>query len=257
MSATLKNIQRSLQGYLLDPQHKPDDLVIETEKVSRDTRLGIYANAYRTRIVEAMAADYCALKTYLGDDEFEALIIAYIDANPSRYFSMRWVGSELGAFIQNTSPYSEHLDLIELARFEWALCDAFDAADKTALRADALATLSAEQWADLTLQFSPSLQLIALKTNVPQLWKALNADEAPPVLTNSSKQVWLIWRRQLKLLFRPADALEVLALEQFRRGNAFGDVCALLAEHLPEEQVPVRAVGFLQQWLQDELIVEP
>jgi hypothetical protein len=258
MTATLKAIQATLQRYLLEPQHAPHDLVVETEKVPREVRLGIYANAYRARIVEAMAADYQSLKVYLGDDAFEALILAYIDAHPSQYFSMRWVGSKLGEFIQRTAPYSDHPDLYELAHFEWALCHAFDAPDATPMTANTLAALAPEQWSDLTLQFSPSLQLIALQTNAPQLWRALNAEEAPPaVSTVAIKQVWLVWRQQLKLMFRPADTLEVIALEQFQHGGSFGDVCALLANHLPEDEVPLRAAGLLQQWLQDELISAP
>jgi len=66
--------------------------------VPRSTRIAIYANAYHARFVEALAADYSALKTYLGDDEFEQLINAYIEAYPSQYFSMRYVGQHLSDF---------------------------------------------------------------------------------------------------------------------------------------------------------------
>jgi hypothetical protein len=256
VTATLRQIQTTLQNYLLDPQCEPNNLVVETERVRSDIRLGVYANAYRARMVEAMAADYQVLKIYLGNEAFAALITAYIDANPSRYFSMRWVGSKLSEFIQQTPPYNQHLDLCELARFEWALCHAFDAQDKSPQSREYFAALAPEQWPDLMLQFAPSLQLVALQTNAPQLWTALNAGDAPPAISCAAiKQMWLIWRRQLKLMFRPIDTLEVIALEQFLHGGSFGGTCELLANHLPEEQVPTCAVGLLQQWLQDELIV--
>jgi hypothetical protein len=107
------------------------------------------------------------------------------------------------------------------------------------------------------LRFAPSLQVLALHTNAPQLWQALHAEQAPPAVTSATgAQTWLVWRQQLKLMFRLADPLEIFALEQFRDGATFDTVCALLATHLPEEQVPVRAVSFLQQWLQDELLVD-
>ena len=256
MSAVLKKIQTALQQYLLNPQCEPDDLVVETARMKRSTRLGIYANAYRARMDEAMAADYKVLQIYLGDEAFETLIHAYIDAHPSQYFSMRWVGGKLCEFIQNTAPYCEHLDLYELAQFEWALCHAFDATDTVSLQVEVLAQLSPEQWPELTLQFSPSLQVLALYTNAPQLWQALNTEQPPPAVSNDAiARTWLIWRQQLKLMFRPADRLEIIALEQFRAGETFAAVCAVLAKHLPEEQVPVRAVQLLQQWLQDELPV--
>ncbi|MDB6061630.1 MAG: hypothetical protein JWM78_1733 [Verrucomicrobiaceae bacterium] len=256
MTATLKQIQQTLQNYLLDPQSLPSDLVVETEKVTKVTRLGIYGNAYRVRIVEALAADYQSLKIYLGDDAFAELIIAYIEVHPSHYFSMRWVGSDLCEFIRTTPPYCEHLDLYELAHFEWTLCHAFDAVQKKLLSANYFAALLPEQWTDLLLEFAPSLQIIALSTNTPQLWRALNADENPPaVVAQDIAQPWLVWRQQLKLMFRPATPLEVTALAHFQQGYSFSAVCELLSNYLPEQQVPAQAVGLLQQWLQDELIV--
>jgi hypothetical protein len=257
MSGVLKQIQAELQQFLLNPQCEPADLIDETAQMTRGTRLNIYANAYRLRMVEALATDYQALKLYLGDEAFETLVLAYIEAHPSRYFSLRWVGGKLAEFIQTTAPYREHLDLYELAQFEWVLCYAFDARDSVPLRADALVRLLPEQWSELSLRFAPSLQVLALHTNAPQLWQALQAEQAPPAVTGAAvAQAWLIWRQQLKLMFRPTDALELIALEQFRDGATFDTVCALLAKHLPEAQVPVRAVGFLQQWLQDELLVD-
>lgn len=256
MSATLKHLQSAVQNYLLDPQQEPADLIAESKSIPAEIRLGIYANAYRARMIEAMAADYQALQIYLGDDAFETLIGAYIEANPSRYFSMRWVGGKLGEFIKTTEPYNQHIDLYELALFEWVLCHAFDAAGALPQYAEQFSALAPEQWTDVTLKFSPSLQIIALQTNAPQLWTALNAGEIPPTVTHTDiKQMWLVWRQQLKLMFRPAAMLEAIAIEQFQQGNAFGAVCALLANHLPEDEVPARAVGLLQQWLQDELIV--
>lgn len=258
MSSTLRDIQLAMQAHLLNPLNLNsalDDLVLETTTVSRATRLHIYSNAYRARFVEALTADYGMLRRYIGDEEFEKLILAYIDAYPSRYFSLREMGARLEQFLQSSEIYCGHLDLIELVRFEWALCHAFDAAERPIFTSADLAGIEPEQWPSLIVNISPTLVCIPLRTNVPAIWKALNADETPPAALENSDQIWLIWRRRLALLFRAGLPQEMVALEVFRAGGSFADVCERLAEYLPEDAVPMRVVELLQQWLQDELIV--
>ncbi len=263
MSAELLQIQRALQQHLLNPSTASNALtieaaVLETENVSRTVRLNIYANAYRARIVEALSTDFHMLHAYLGDTGFTELVHSYIEQYPSRYFSLRGIGGELVTFLQTTEPYSAHIDLHELAQFEWALCHAFDAADTRCACSADFFTLQPEQWPELTLQFVPALRVLELHSNAPAIWKALKNEQAPPaVAINSMPQHWLVWRRDLKLLFRPLDAIEKIAFEIFANGGAFADVCGALAETLPEEAVPQRVVALLQQWLSDALITAP
>jgi len=255
MSQTLRAIQCALQAHLLNPELALDDVVAETTAVPRAIRLHIYANAYRARMVEALSADYGMLHQYIGDEEFERLILAYIDRHPSQYFSLREVGGHLEQFLQTTAPYRDHLELIELARFEWALCHAFDARDVIPRDIAEFAALDAEQWPILKLQFTPALRCVDLQTNAPALWKALNEQQALPAIAESAAQTWLVWRRRLKLLFRPALPFEMAMLTAFRDGATFSEACMQLAASLPEDEVPQRAVALLQQWLQDELII--
>lgn len=258
----LLQIQRAMQCHLLDPACADktlalDAVVMETESVSRAVRLNIYANAYRARLVEALAVDFGMLHTYLGDAEFSDLVHAYIERHPSRYFSMRAIGSELSQFLQTAAPYAEHIELHELAEFEWALCHAFDAADAACAHSADLTALAPAQWAELKLQFVPSLRVLALRSNAPEIWKALNSEQSPPAPEISAAPIaWLVWRRDLTLLFRAIDDVEKAMLDNFSSGAAFADVCGALAEALAEEVVPQRAVAVLQQWLQDGVIAK-
>lgn len=269
----LLRIQRALQNHLLQnpPLQNPvlgsDDtdvnaalssLIVESERVPRATRLHIYANAYRARIAEALSVDFSGLHTYVGDEALAELIDAYIERHPSHYFSLRNTGSELANYLKMTAPYAEHAELHELAQFEWALCHAFDAADAMCADAAYFSTLPPQQWPDITLQFLPSLRILSMRSNAPEIWKSLNAEKAPPVVEISAKeQPWIVWRRELKILFRPLDAVEKIALDIFMRGETFSNVCNELAEELPESEVPQRSVNILQQWLADGLIVRP
>lgn len=253
----LRRIQIVLQQHLLNPitdSRVIDTEISETENVPRAVRLHIYANAYRVRVIEALAADFAMLQCYLGDDAFAELINIYIDTHPSYSYSFRNVGGKLAEFLKNTEPYSAHIDLYELAQFEWALCYAFDAIDDAMASAANFAALTPEQWPELKLPIVRSLRMIELRSNAPAIWKALNAEQSPPEMEIGEPQVWLVWRCDLKLLFRQADRIEAIALAAFANNHAFGDACETLAEYLPETEVPQRAVGLLQQWLQDGLI---
>jgi len=253
-------MQRLLQAHLLKPDDDEgraslDHLVAETPRVSRDTRLHIYTNAYRSRLVEALSADFNALHAYLGDDAFEQLVCAYIERYPSQYFSLRQVGSNLSQFLQSTEPYAAHRELRDLAEFEWALCYAFDSADCVCASAADFSALAPGQWSELKLPLAPTLRLIELRSNAPLIWKSINAGEIPPAAEIFEyAQSWIVWRRELRLLFRSLDAIERTALAHLIGGATFGDVCAALSETLPEQDVPARAAALLQQWLLDGLI---
>ena len=54
--------------------------------------LGIYQHAYRARLVAALRDNHEVLALALGDDAFDAIAQAYIDAHPSRFASIRWFG---------------------------------------------------------------------------------------------------------------------------------------------------------------------
>lgn len=253
----LLQIQRVLKNYLLDEKIAvPAPLIVESARVSREVRLHIYANAYRARMVEALSVDFSGLHAYLGDDAFAELIHAYIEQHPSHYFSLRNVGGELPDFLKITHPYAEHIELHELAMFEWALCHAFDAADAICASASYFSTLPPQQWPEITLQFSPSLKMLSMRSNAPAIWRSLTDEQTPPVVEIAAcEQSWLVWRRDLKIMFRTLDTIEKIALEKFAEGAVFADVCESLAEVLPESEVPQRAVTILQQWLTDQLIV--
>lgn len=255
----LTRLQLRFQQHVLHPDEDPlADLVLETPQVPRATRLHIYSNAYRERMIEAMDADFHQLHVLLGDEGFSTLIKAYLAAHPSRYPSVRWFGTELAHFLRHTPPYDQHPELAELAEFEWALCHAFDAANSNPLELAQLTAIAPEAFEGLKLGFHPSLQMLTLHSAAPVVWQALNQnpETTPPSFDwKGETSNWLVWRQELRLMFRPATVEETWALAAFRRDLGFGEVCEGLCRWYPEDQVPGRAVAFLQQWLNDELIV--
>jgi hypothetical protein len=254
--AALDSLQRRFQQHLLDPASDAlSDLVTESPSVSRATRLFIYSNAYRSRLVEAASVDFAGLHGYLGDDAFGQLILAYLDAHPSTHPSLRWFGQHLPAFLSKTAPYAAHRDLAELADFEWALCHAFDAADSPVMALADLRALDPAAWPQMKLGFHASANVIELFGNAPALWQALNDSASPPsYVCEPTTSSWLIWRSTLRLLFRQQSEAEAQVFRLFQHGGSFSEACVELEHWHAAEVVPIQAAKLLQQWLAEGLV---
>ena len=79
--------------------------------------LGVYVNAYRLRLSEYFDEDYPALRVLLGDDDFEALVEAFIDANPSSLRNARWYSTQLPDFMRESEAWGSNARAIGLACF--------------------------------------------------------------------------------------------------------------------------------------------
>lgn len=254
---TLAQLQTDFRRYVLHGEQPIQSQVVGTERVNATTRLAIYGNAYRTRLIEALDANYPALHGWLGDDEFNLLARAYIDACPSRHYSIRWFGHRLPEFLSNRAPWRDDTFSNEIARFEWAMSEAFDAADAPPVTADDMVQLAPETWPSLQLTFHASLRRLELQWNVAPIWRALTRDEKPDAAHDARKPVaWLVWRQQLTLFYRSLEADEAWALDAARGGANFAGICEGLCEWNQPDSVALRAAGFLRQWIADGLIVQ-
>jgi putative DNA-binding protein len=269
MSRLLK-IQEAFQRFLLGGDPTIGSHVVGTQRVPVETRLGIYGNGYRLRLIEALQKSFPVLAQLL-DEKFETLAASYVEAHESPFFNIRWYGDRMAEFLAADAEYSKVPILAEMARWEWAMDAVFDAADAEPIDASAFAGIPPEDWAGLQFDWSPAVQVLELEWNVPQLWKAVTegSDQPEPALEPSS---YLIWRRELQIFFRPLGKEEAAAVTAVRGGHrgagrSFGELCVLLCEHLDESEAmePEMAVepavasqhaaAFLRGWVESGLLV--
>jgi hypothetical protein len=218
--------------------------------------LSIYGDGYRSRLIEALEANFAVLSELLGETDFEALGAAYVRSFPSHFFSVRYYGHALAEFLASEPRYASAPVLAELAQWEWAMTEVFDAADTQLIGPDDLARVPPQMWAELRFRWHPSIRRLALQWNAPQIWQAVSDDAEPPEVTLSCEPVeWLLWRHELRTYFRSLQPSEAAALEAGRQGKPFGELCALLCEELGEEaQAPVTAAAFLREWAESGLL---
>ena len=251
-------IQGDFQHYLLEGDAAAiEPHVVGTARVPVATRLAIYGDGYVSRLVEALEANFPVLAELLGETDFDALGTAYVRSHPSPFFSIRYYGNALADFLADDPRYASAPVLAELARWEWAMTEVFDAADADPILVEDLARIAPDEWAQLRFDWHPSVRRLALMWNAPQIWKAVSEQTEPPEFTLREEPVeWLLWRQDLRTFFRSLSRDEAAALEAGRDGQSFGDLCELLSASLDEEQAPVTAAGFLRAWVESGLITK-
>lgn len=230
--------------------------VTGTKKVPAEARVSIYENAYRERLIEVLQNDYEMLNKILGEGAFRQLSLRYIDQHPSSYYSLRWFGSHLPAFLGYSEEQGNHEWEAELAKLEWEFINAFDAADSPIINENDIATIPPESWPDLSLEFHPSVRLFSMWWNTLDLWQAAKEDRQPPEPVRLSQNSYcLLWRNNLVTQFRSLEPDEVAALSTAMASANFPDICASIAVEVEEQElVPMKAAGFLKGWLAAGLI---
>lgn len=252
----LHKLQHEFLGYLLD--NSSSDIIERIESSpqrSAEQRMTYYGVGYVLRLKEALSTDYERLHGYLGDELFENLMQQYIDRYPSQHPSLRYFGQHMPTLVEQLEPFDQLPEVAEITRIEQAFANSFDAADRPCVSVNELATLEPEAWASFTLNFHGAVQLLAQKTNSFQIWKALSNEETPPQKENSDT-TWLIWRQNLVSRYRALEKPELAALTIAMSAGSFSDVCEGLLEYFSEEETPMRAVGYLQQWMNDQMVCE-
>lgn len=287
MSA-LTDLQSDFQAFLLDGNERMLGRVAGTAKVSAEQRLAIYYDAYRLRLLEALASNYPVLRAWIGTEEFENIGITYLTAHPSRHFSIRWFGHQLAEFLAATPPWRDQPHIVEMAALEWALSEAFDAENGTVMGVEDMAGVPADAWPDMRLHFHPSAQRLDLRWNAPVIWKAVNQNldveknsdscrgetsampvaageqrkdmpavaDVPAPMETEYPQAWLVWRQDLKTWFRSLSVDEAWALDAARSGENFATICEGLMEWIDAQNVALHVAGLMKQWITDGIVSE-
>ena len=253
----LRDLQLRFQDYLIGGSDDIEQDIISTENALAEHRLGTYYNAYRIRLIDCLAVDYSALENHLGREEFENMALEYLRHYPSTHPSVRWFGQHLPDYLGDKYQAEDAEFVQELAAYEWAQSIVFDAADSPQLfQLENMAQVPAEAWPGLTFEFKPAMIWLDLYWNVASIKNALEGDTEPPPENRAEfPQRWLLWRQDMKIVWRSLDVHEAWAIEQAALGADFAEICEGLLEWVDEQQVALTAAGFLKQWVTDQLLL--
>ena len=254
---TLEELQSSFQRAILEGDDAVLAKITDSPKEKRDVLLGVYRNAYVSRLTDILAADYEQLHACLGDEQFGQMASAYIAANPSQTPNARWYGAKLPEFLSQWEPYAQTPLLADLATLEKNLNDVFDEQDIQSLTRDELAQVAPEAWPALIFTPHPATRRADLKTNAIDVWQALKDGEAPPEAIDLADSAQLIaYRPDHSAMFRTMPHEEAMMWDAAARGLPFSELCALVAFAGGEDGAAIRAAGYLQGWVATGMLAE-
>lgn len=220
-------------------------------------RLAVYQSAYKLRLIEILGLSHEKLWAYLGDEQFHEMADRYFDACPSSHPNARFVSARLPQFLATDGRYTGQPVLAEIAAIEEALEDVFDAADAPLATMADLAALPAERIDGLTLVFSPSLRLLAMKTNALDIFQALKDETEPPQpATDGESRPLLVWRQELRSHYRQTGAEEDMLLREGMAGKPFSALCEMASVMDDPDSAAARVAGYLTGWINGEMVSE-
>lgn len=195
-----------------------------TDRLPPGARVGIYADMWLWRQVDALAAEFPALAEALGQDRFAALCRDYLRAHPSEHHDIGRLGRHLAGFLR-LHPADGRPELGDLAELEWARSEVFFEAPAEAVGREALAALDQEKWGAVRLRLVPALRLLALAHPAHQAWSRAmrggDADEAPAAPARLA-----VWRAGYEVFHAPLDPEEAEALGAAMSGASLLEICA-------------------------------
>jgi len=246
MTAALPDLQGMFQARLTEGRRD-----IDGHLASGGPLMRVYDYAYVARLQEILGEDFEATHTLLGDDAFAEATRDYIGAHPSTYRSVRWLGHAFADWLAMTPPWSETPVVADMARFEWSLGLAFDAADADPLAVDALSDVPADVWPALKFSFHPALDAVTLGHDVTAFQQAVARGEDPTEAPASFDEPTTIatWREAetLAVHYRALTPDEAGGLRVVRDGGSFAGLCETLADR-DEDNAAALAAGYLRNW---------
>lgn len=253
---TLARVQHRIAAYILDLPTEGEGPVTELVKVApgvdAQKRLGIYHNAYRARLAEVLAESFAKTNLYMGSDQFERDAIAFAVSHPPTVRNLGRYGAGFVSYLATV--YPENLELQELAQLDWDLRTTFDGPDASALDAASAAAGEAQRWLSQANPLHPSVKLRPIRTNVAQLWRAIDLDQdVPQVIHHDLPKTMMVWRKQLQPHFMTLEGDQAAFIQALFNGSSINGACESRAGSDVFSD-PKRLATWLQTWLSEGLL---
>jgi hypothetical protein len=182
---------------------KPND------RLSSFERLEIYNRQYWFRLFSSFEEDFPGLKSMVGARRFEKLMRAYLEANPSRSFSLRNLGSSLVAWLRSNPQYTMTDDATAMAALEWAHIEAFDNEKRPSLTAEEVASIDDNS----RLALQPYLRLVEAPSAVDDALIAVrDASAGAAAQASNAVSIHLVRRTRSR---KPAPGKICLAVHRY------------------------------------------
>lgn len=164
-----------------------NDYISPSPTLNPTERLELYHRQYWYRLLDSIAEDFPALRTFLGETVFWGFIERYLEAHPPRDINLRHLGATLANFIATEQTSLSHgIHAEELARLEYAICEIVEEPHYPPIVAADLAHVA--------IALQPHVRLLAMRTAAHSFWRSRRKRSFKTV--HSSPRFFLVVYRQ-------------------------------------------------------------
>jgi len=270
---SLAEVQRAITGTLFRVL-TPDDgmqpagaavaerFIKPNDRLSSFERLQIYNQQYWWRLLGAFGEDFRGLRAVLGEQKFDRLAAAYLEACGSHSWTLRNLGAQLVPYLEKHPALTRPRTALALdvARVEWARVLAFDDPEKPRLTAKQIAKTPPHR---LHLGLQPYLSLLELHHPVDELERTLKRTEISAMsnavaathtrrrkliaVPRSRKPIHLaVHRVNFSVYYKRLDAEAYRLLVALRTEATLEDACA--TAFAGSKELPAQSAARLQGW---------
>ena len=168
-AALLPDSTRDLDERFLEPGQRWLGNIHGAAGVSRERRLGIYAEGYFARALEVLSADYPALRHILAEQRFREVTAGLLLAQPPASFTLADFGEGLPQLLPELLRGDEPAWLAELAQLERAVLEV-TLSNLPPPFHDFQLPSNPEAWEGAKVLISPALRLLKLTFAVDSVW---------------------------------------------------------------------------------------
>jgi len=232
-----------------------DRVVTRSQALSAADRLGVYCNAYYARLLECLREEFTALVHALGRELFDEFAFGYLQAYPSRSYTLHHLGENFPRYLAETCPADEDPGwaafLIDLAALERVYNEVFDGPGvegRQLLTPDQLLAIPPTRWPDARLVLAEGFRLVELRSPVHEYITAIrrNEDPSPP---EPAETLLAVHRRDYIVRRHPLTRPQYELLRVLLNGESVADTIGRGAEFTGPD-----LDGFasdLQAWFRD------
>ncbi len=230
------------------PPERLTDLIRPSHSLTAAERVEIYHGMYLLRMVEALEADYPALRHLLGEETFAELVEDYVQAYPSRSYTLNRLGDHLPQFLLDSAarPHAELLH--EIARLELAITQVFDADETPVLSAEQVRSVPPERWPQARLRPIAAFRLLELRYPVLRWLDAARRDEAAPAPVRKASRV-VVYRQRYSVLRLELSRPEFALLGALASGTPLGEAVAQASVAIRERRREDEIFKTFRSWV--------
>jgi hypothetical protein len=246
-------------------------VIRRSKNLTAAERLSIYANAYYSRLLECLGANYPILKQTLGEDVFDSFAFEYLQQYPSRSYTLDHLGESFARFLEETRPEEEGDEigwpdfLIDLATFEWAVAKVFDGPGvegRTLLTPEALQSFPPERFGEARLVPVPCLHVFTFRFPVNAYYtaarRASEGEEVP--MPEPEEEHVALTRRDFVVRRYPLTAPQQALLRVILAGGTVGEAIEAAAaasdlDDLDDEALAAELRAWFRFWVAESFFL--